>query len=53
MSRAAGAKRSVTVWLAGLAMAWTAAGAAPPALPGLPPIHREIRPRFPLRRCPR
>ena len=44
MSRAARAKRSVRVWLAGLAVAWTAAGAAPPSLPGLPALPEDPTP---------
>jgi hypothetical protein len=41
MSRAARAKRSVRVWLAGLAIAGTAAGAGPPSLPGLPALPED------------
>jgi hypothetical protein len=44
MSRAARATRSVTFWLAGIAAAWTAAGAGPPTPPGLPTLPDDPSP---------
>lgn len=44
MSRADWVPRKVRVWVAGLAVASAAVGAAPPSLPGLPPLPDESMP---------